>query len=182
MTARTSFPTVPIAQVPAEDSSLDQTKHRPVVLVVDDEQVIADTLSTILSLNGYAPMTAYDGATALDLASLVPPQMLISDVVTPGMTGIDLAIKVRQDTPDCEVLLFSGQAQTIDLLEPARLAGHVFALLSKPVPPAILLQRIADCLASHGASEGRSVGAPAHHRRTLRSSHATDFEAQARSC
>ena len=62
---------------------------KPRVLVVDDERVIADTLSAILSKHGFAVMTAYSGATALDLARVTPPDLLISDVAMPEMNGIE---------------------------------------------------------------------------------------------
>ncbi len=55
--------------------------YRPVVLVVDDECVIADTLSEILKRSGFNAITAYDGPSALDAALLNPPQVLITDVL-----------------------------------------------------------------------------------------------------
>ena len=45
-------------------------KNQPVVLIVDDERVIADTLSIILSRSGFSTMTAYDGESALELAQM----------------------------------------------------------------------------------------------------------------
>jgi CheY-like chemotaxis protein len=154
MKSKKHFSTVPISQVPVEERSTVGEKHRPIVLVVDDEEVIGETLSTILSLNGYAPLTAHDGVTALELASLVPPDVLLTDVVMPRMNGIELAMKVRQAFPDCTILLFSGQAEAVDLLAPARLAGYVFTLLSKPVHPLVLLDSIAKSLSSRGAADG----------------------------
>jgi DNA-binding response OmpR family regulator len=115
-------------------------------MVVDDESSIADTLAEILSRSGYAAVTAYDGDGALETALLMPPEMLITDVVLPGMSGIDLAITVKRIFPDCKIILFSGQASTADLLAAANRDGHQFVLLSKPVHPADLLSRIADGL------------------------------------
>jgi DNA-binding NtrC family response regulator len=119
-----------------------------VVLVVDDERIIADTLSIILSKSGFSTMTAYDGISALELAKSVPPQLLISDVVMPGMTGVELAIEMTQMFPACKVLLFSGQAATVDLLEEARKGGHDFTTLTKPVHPTDMLRHISECLAA----------------------------------
>jgi CheY-like chemotaxis protein len=165
---RPSFPVIPASEVPVEEPRGDGENRRPVVLVADDERLIADTLSAILSLNGYAPMTAYDGVTALELASLIPPEVLITDVMMPRMNGIDLAIHIKQTVPDCEVVLFSGQAQTVDLLEPARLAGHVFTLLSKPVHPEVLLERVAKCLTAAGVTAGRPPEVSTKHHRMFR--------------
>jgi DNA-binding response OmpR family regulator len=146
MTVRKNFPTVPIEEVPLSNLSANQGSYRPVVMVVDDESSIADTLSEILSRSGYAAVTAYDGDSALESALLMPPEMLITDVVLPGMSGIDLAITIRRIFPDCKVILFSGQASTADLLAAANREGHQFVLLNKPVHPADLLARIADGL------------------------------------
>jgi CheY-like chemotaxis protein len=68
------------------------------------------------------------------LAQLAP-DLLISDVMMPGMTGVELAIHFRKAQPGCKVLLFSGQAATADLLEKAGGQGYEFDLLSKPVHP-----------------------------------------------
>ncbi len=142
----TSFPTVSIKEVPPAESFASPDANRPIVLVVDDESRIADTLAAILSRSGYAAVTAYDGDGALETALLMPPEMLITDVVLPGMNGIDLAIAIKRIFPDCKIILFSGQASTTDLLAAANRDGHHFTLLSKPVHPADLLARIAETL------------------------------------
>jgi DNA-binding response OmpR family regulator len=117
--------------------------HRPRVLVVDDEAVIADTLAEILSLSGFPAIAAYDGNGALGAALLQPPEMLITDVALPGMNGIELAITVKRVYPDCKILLFSGQATTADLLATARRDGYRFTLLNKPLAPQELLATVA---------------------------------------
>jgi DNA-binding response OmpR family regulator len=121
-------------------------KHCPVVLVVDDEEVIAITLAAILRNHGFAPLTAFDGRSALEIAEVIPPELLISDVMMPGMNGIELAIAMSQRIPDCQVLLFSGQSATLDLLATARAEGHDFMALTKPLNPDVLLARIRECL------------------------------------
>lgn len=146
MARKIKFEVVPIAEVPKDGEDVQQENHQPVVLVVDDEQVIADTLSMILSRCGFSTLTAYNAESALELASATPPDLMISDVMMPGMNGIDLAITMTQSIPTCKVLLFSGQAATFDLLEEARVSGHRFTLLSKPVHPTDLLTRISQCL------------------------------------
>lgn len=145
MSKRDSFPTVPLQDVPPPGPA-DLNAHRPSVLVVDDESIIADTLAEILSRSGYATTTAYDAETALESALLIPPEMLVTDVALPGMSGIDLAIAIKRIFPDCKVILFSGQASTVDLLAAANRDGHHFTLLTKPVHPADLLSRISDSL------------------------------------
>lgn len=112
------------------------------VLVVDDEQCIADTLASILRRSDYDALAFYDAPSALAACHSEPPALIISDVVMPGMTGIDLAIQVRQQYPECKVLLFSGMATTADLLEEARSQGYDFEVLAKPVHPKDLLAKM----------------------------------------
>ena len=139
MAPKSNFPTVPLKQV-LENTTINGPKgYRHVVLVVDDESAIADTLAEILNRTGYAAMPVYDAESALETALVMPPEMLITDVMLPGESGIELAIKVRRIFPDCRILLFSGQAATSDLLMSARRSGHSFELLSKPVHPKDLL-------------------------------------------
>lgn len=146
MAVKSHFPVVSIEDVPAAVPLNRSRQSRPTVLVVDDESAIADTLSEILKLSGYAATAAYDAEEALDTALLTPPQLLITDVMLPGMSGVELAIRMRRIYPNCQVLLFSGQAATADLLVSAKRAGHQFTLLSKPVYPTDLLQRVSETL------------------------------------
>ena len=115
---------------------------RPKVLVVDDEQVIADTLAKILDINGYDASAVYSGAAAVESARDLRPDLIISDVIMQDMDGIEAAIHIRDFLPSCKILLFSGQAATADLLENARAQGHDFEILAKPVHPSELLAKL----------------------------------------
>jgi len=115
---------------------------KPRVLVVDDEQVIADTLAKILDLNGYDASAVYTGTAAVESARSLKPDLVISDVIMPDMNGIEAAISIRGFLPSCKILLFSGQAATADLLENARAQGHEFEILAKPVHPSDLLAKL----------------------------------------
>jgi CheY-like chemotaxis protein len=114
----------------------------PRVFVVDDEHVIASTLAAILKMHGYSATFFTSPVEALAAARSTAPDLLISDVAMPGISGIDLAIQMRAQYPTCKVLLFSGQAATFDLLEDARARGHDFDLLLKPVPPTEFLLEV----------------------------------------
>lgn len=160
MTPKTNFDIVPLADVPKDD--VISLTGRPVILIVDDEKVIADTLSIILSKSGFDTFAAYDGPSALALALEIIPSLLISDVVMPGMSGIDLAIALTDAMPQCKVLLFSGQAATVDLLEEARRSGHNFTTLSKPVHPTDLLKRILEYLVPQTSVQSESALAAAN--------------------
>ncbi len=134
------YEVISLDEIPWNDSITFPRERDSVVLVVDDERLIADTLSLILSQSGYKVLTAYDGKTALEIARSVPPALLITDVIMPGMTGIELAIMLVEVIPECKVLLFSGQAATVDLLAAALDMGYEFAILDKPVHPTEMLR------------------------------------------
>ncbi len=140
-----SFEVIPIAEVPPPQRTPSLEQHRPVILVVDDEHIIADTLVAVLCRSGFAAIAAYDGLSALELATVIPPELLITDIAMARMNGIQLALALVDAIPDCKVLLFSGHASHIDLLE-ARKAGFDFPLLAKPVHPAKMLAHVAESL------------------------------------
>jgi DNA-binding NtrC family response regulator len=120
------------------------TTRKQRVFVVDDEHVIAQTLAIILAQNGYDSRSFTNPLEALAAAPATSPDLVISDVMMPEMSGVDLAIALRSACPTCKILLFSGQSATKDLLETARNKGHDFQLLSKPVHPTDLLAAIRD--------------------------------------
>ncbi len=136
----------PIVTVKEPRPREDETDNRPMVLVVDDESVIADTVVKILNLSGYAAVAAYDADEALETALIAPPSLLITDVILPGKNGIELAITIKRIYPECKTLLFSGQASTADLMTSANRAGYRFTLLNKPVPPQKLLEIVEENL------------------------------------
>jgi CheY-like chemotaxis protein len=119
-----------------------QDSARPRVLVADDERVIADTLAIILRQNGFETATAYNGREAVEAARRWKPDLLVSDVMMPELTGIEAAIQIRLLIPECKVLLFSGQTETAAMLSDARLRGYDFELLEKPVHPTDLIDRL----------------------------------------
>jgi DNA-binding response OmpR family regulator len=121
---------------------MPEVSAKPRVLVADDERVIADSLVMILNQSGFEARAVYSGEQAVEQAVNFQPEMLITDVIMAGMSGIDAAIQIRALIPHIKILLFSGQAATADLLEVARAQGYEFDILSKPVHPQDLLARL----------------------------------------
>ena len=118
----------------------------PLVFVVDDERVIASTLAAVLQINGLDAHFFFSPLEALDAARSEKPDLLVSDVVMPELSGVSLAIRLKATCPGCKILLFSGQSTTSNLLRQAREQGHNFELLLKPLHPAMMLSRIKQLL------------------------------------
>ena len=148
---------VPLSEVPVElneDELENEEVREPVVLVVDDEHMVADTLALIFKRAGLCTLTAYDAKGALEVASAIAPDLLVSDVDMPGMNGVDLALTMLERVPSCRVLLFSGHATHADLA-PAMAEGYDFPLLPKPVHPSVMLENVARCLDGRRAPRPR---------------------------
>jgi DNA-binding NtrC family response regulator len=120
-----------------------QTPRQLRVFVVDDHDVIASSLAMILRFQGGFHATSFvNSFEALGTSRRDPPDLLITDVVMPQLSGIELAIQVLEHCRNCKVLLFSGQDLSDSMLETARARGYEFEFLKKPVHPATLLGSI----------------------------------------
>ena len=123
---------------------VDETK----ILIVEDEQVVADTLGKILSASGYEIRIAYSAEAAFEIIPAWSPRVAILDVMLPKMNGIEFAVALKQNLPACGVILFSGQPSVEALLKKASEEGHQFEILAKPVHPNVILHRISDLICS----------------------------------
>jgi len=123
-------------------SSKEPKARRPRILVVDDERIIADTMAEILEGAGFQAATAYDGWNALQIAGVLQPDYLLSDVLMPRMNGVDLAMAIRKMYPSARILLISGQAGITEILRAAQNQGFHFELIPKPIHPLSLIARL----------------------------------------
>jgi CheY-like chemotaxis protein len=112
------------------------------ILVVDDEPIIADTLVDILAGEGHEAFAVSDGESALRWTEMLLPDAVITDVIMPGMDGVELAKRILRMQPGCRVILFSGQAASTSLVENARAEGYSFEVLAKPINPELLLEKL----------------------------------------
>jgi CheY-like chemotaxis protein len=119
-----------------------ETQKRTRVFVVDDEFTIASTLALILHHLDFDATSFAGPLDALQAATTRAPDVLVSNIEMPDLSGVELAIRMREIVPDCKVILFSGQASTVDLLNTAEANGQNFEVLLKPVHPTALVKRI----------------------------------------
>ena len=91
---------------------MSQLQKKDRIFVVDDDPIITTTLGLILSQQVF-DVTPFTGPLeALEAAQTETPNLLIADVMMPGLSGIELAIALREACPACAVILFSGQPAT----------------------------------------------------------------------
>jgi len=121
--------------------------HR--IFVVDGDRSVAMTLVRILTHGGYDATPFTDSTEALLAANLNAPRLVLADANMPSISGIDLAVEVRQCAPDCQVLLMSGALTQIDLLGPRKACGFEFEVLEKPLGIGDLLGKV-QCLIGEG--------------------------------
>jgi signal transduction histidine kinase len=103
------------------------------ILLVDDNRDAADSMALLLGFDGHEVRTAYDGHTALALARLQPPDVVICDISMPYMGGLELAPILRQEPgmKDSFLVALSGYAQADDRFRSLEAGFNVH--LAKPV-------------------------------------------------
>ena len=121
----------------------------PLVLCVDDESVGLGVRRTLLERAGYRVLTALDGVTGLALFGSEPIQAVVLDYSMPGMTGGEVARRMREQKPAIPILLLSAY---VDL--PADVGGLVDIYMTKGEGAQVLLDRLRSLISS--ASEGPS--------------------------
>jgi two-component system response regulator ResD len=109
------------------------------ILVVDDEPVIADVVSRYLERAGYATRIAADGFEALQAAGDAPPDLVVLDLLLPGLDGLDVMRQLHEDrrTP---VILLTAKGEATDRIAGLRLGADDYVV--KPFSPAELVARV----------------------------------------
>src|ERR671930_1042954 len=129
----------------------------PKILVVDDEPLIADSLTLILSDHGYDALAAYGGRDALNKAETFTPELLLTDIVMPDLDGIQVAVRLGERCPACKVLFISGTCLASELPLDAQAVCFAFGFAEKPMHPLELLRRIRTLLFGHAEPSPNAV-------------------------
>ncbi|MEO7428268.1 MAG: response regulator [Acidimicrobiales bacterium] len=119
----------------------------PTVLVVEDDPVILRLLEVNFDLEGFGVLLAQDGAEGVDVARAKHPDVIVTDIMMPKMSGIELvlALKADPDTASIPILLLSAKAQSGDLK--AGMDAGADDYVTKPFEPLDLVDRINALLA-----------------------------------
>ena len=139
-----AFPEEPAALHPADTTTL--RGGRETILLVEDEEGVRRLAVQVLERAGYRVLTAADASDALRLTDETGGsyELLLTDVVMPGMSGTQLAAEITAQHPAIKVLFVSGY--TPDAVLRDAVEGGAFAFLPKPFSPAALANRVREVL------------------------------------
>jgi two-component system alkaline phosphatase synthesis response regulator PhoP len=112
------------------------------ILVVDDEQDIVDLISYNLSKEGYEVATASNGTSAVELAQRMRPDLVILDIMMPGLDGFEVCRTLRQDPSmqSTAIVFLTAKAGEIDQILGLELGADDY--IQKPISPRVLLARV----------------------------------------
>ena len=133
------------------------------ILVVDDERDIVELIRYNLAKNGYQVMTALNGEDALRLIRNNTPDLVILDLMMPGIDGLDVCRRLKGDpqTADIPVIMVTAKGEEADIVTGLELGAHDY--VCKPFSPRVLLARVRACL-RRGSSLGEVADAVLHYR------------------
>lgn len=117
-------------------------------MVVDDEPSIVRTVCAILEVYGFKAVGAGSGQEAIAKVADLCPDVVLCDVMMPEMNGFETGLELKKLCPKCRLLFFTAYSNVSELSVDLTKAGHVFEVLSKPLPGAMLVNRIKAALAS----------------------------------
>jgi YesN/AraC family two-component response regulator len=118
------------------------------VLIVDDEQIVADTLTMVFEKSGFHAKAAYSTNDALDQAREFVPDLLLCDISMPGKDGLFLVNEINRELPDCRILVLTGFYSNHSAVhETATRLSRRVPILTKPVHPEDLLREASAALA-----------------------------------
>jgi len=117
------------------------------VLVVEDDDIVRDSTETLLSSAGFDVLVASNGDEALSLLEETEVQVLLTDVVMPGMSGTELAVQVRVRFPAIKIAFMTGSNSG------AAEAAPLGPLMIKPIRAGEMIDEVTRLLTARPISE-----------------------------
>ncbi|MDP1819485.1 MAG: response regulator [Acidimicrobiales bacterium] len=114
----------------------------PTVLLVEDDPVILRLLEVNFELEGFSVLLAHDGAEGIEVARAASPDLIISDIMMPKVSGIELVQTLKADdgTSAIPIILLSAKAQSSDVK--AGIDAGADDYVTKPFEPLDLVDRV----------------------------------------
>jgi DNA-binding response OmpR family regulator len=159
---RSSTATAPASAVPANrgsEVSRTNSNSKKTVLVVDDEKDIVDLVTYNLRRNGYEVLAAFDGREAVEIAQRETPDLILLDLMLPGMDGTEVARRLKADsrTATIPLIMLTAKGEETDVVVGLTLGADDY--VTKPFSMKILLARLNTVLrrSEQVASAGESA-------------------------
>lgn len=127
-----------LREICSQRTSSAEAGHCGTILVVDDEEDLADAVESLLSLRGYTMHKAYDGQTAIEVAHRIHPDMILLDYELPGIDGLAViaALRENESTRSIPVLLCTASKISVGDI------GKADGFLAKPYQEQLLYQMV----------------------------------------
>jgi two-component system, OmpR family, alkaline phosphatase synthesis response regulator PhoP len=116
--------------------------HKPYVLVVDDEEDIAELVSYNLNREGFEVVSVYSGEDALKSVAKRIPDVMVLDLMLPGVSGIGVSLKLKgnEETKNIPIILLSARGEESDIVSGLEAGADDY--VTKPFSPKVLNARI----------------------------------------
>jgi DNA-binding NtrC family response regulator len=121
---------------------MPESMPKPRIAIVDDEQIVADTLAAILNNYGFEAKALYSGESAVEEAKVFRPQIVLSDVHMGGIDGVEAAIRIRKLDPKCRIILFTASPVRHSIHKEIDRLG--FEFIERPLHPRAVLALLAN--------------------------------------
>ena len=122
------------------------------VLLVDDEVEFVSALAERLNLRGFEAQTATSGVEALRKVDASPPDVVLLDVLMPGMSGLEVMKQIKKDHPQVQVILLTGRGSW-DGIQGIR--EGAYDCLMKPIQIEELMQVMADAVEANRQNQAQ---------------------------
>lgn len=120
---------------------MDGEKETAVILIVDDDELVRMTISVLVGALGYHCLVAGDGIEALAVLKSTPVDLVLSDIVMPGMDGLELLSEIRDKYKDTDVIISTGYHEKASYAEVIKAGAMDF--IKKPIDQAELEAKLA---------------------------------------
>ena len=146
--------TVPVPETRIVSEVEVKEKDRPLILIIDDNPEVTGFVREILQ-PGYRCRTAHDGKTGIELCFELLPDLIISDIMMPGMSGLEMCQRIRKHVPTSTVPIILLTAKDDKETELESIQLDIDAFIPKPFEPDILLSRIEQLIQKKQMFEAR---------------------------
>lgn len=124
-------------------------KSDKLIMVVDDEPTVCHILERILSAEGYRVIVAMDGETAFKLFEEHHPDVVLLDLMLPGMNGREICLRIKEASQTTKIIYLSAKAAPADPLELREFKSEADGYIAKPSSRRQILSTIRKVLASN---------------------------------